>query len=485
MKARVGIVGLMALAVALAGCKDDAVSAGADAVLNGDEDVRVCAATFGDILSQTDTLADFAITQTPDSFLVGECNTQEWKTIQADLMTQFACPEGFVFPDSSEIDSVALMMTYNSWFGDGDAPLRLSVYELDRGTFDYNKTYSSQEPLDLYWSGLDSTHFVVSDRTIVASQPTDSVYSSEQSRYMPYVRFKVNDRFVRKMNTLKRFPRQNAFNEFFKGVYIKSTFGASTALYLSNITLVISYHYFYETAPNSGEYKKQNDNKYLYANSEVRQVNRYAFPDKKAALDSMQMQYGDTLNFVVSPGYVYTVLTFPMQQYLDTIYSRMQTDKGALQSYINKASMRVDVTNGDVDGTTYNHWANPAENMLLIHKDSVNNFFQHNRLPSSEYCLLGTLNKVMDSQMHYHYYYAFDLSTMLQMELRKQTHSENVQMVMVPVHVEYSSSSSSTAVSKVTINQTITSTIIRSAQHATDPMNIDALFTGFTIHTIR
>lgn len=468
----------------LAGCKDDVASAGADA-LNENEEVRVHACTFGDIVSQTDTLADFVITQTPDSFLIGECNTQEWRTIQADLMTQFACPEGFVFPDSTTIDSIALMMTYNSWFGDGEAPLRLSVYELDKGTFDYNKTYTSQEDLNLYWSGHDSTHIVVSDRTIVAAQPSDSVYSSEYGKYIPYIRFNLSKRFVQRINALKRFPSQKEFNQLFKGIYIKSTFGASTALYVSNITMVISYHYFYETAPQSGEYKRQTDTKYLYANSEVRQVNRYAFPDKKAALDKMQELYGDTLNFIVSPGYVYTVLTFPMQQYMDTIYRRMAKGEDTLQSYINKATMRVDVTNGDAEGTTYSHWANPAENMLLIQKDSVKNFFLHNRLPSSEYCLLGTLTRTTDSNLKYHYYYAFDLSTMLQLELRKHTHSENMQMVMVPVNVTYTSSSSATAVSKVTINQTITSTIIRSAQHPTDPMNIDALFSGFTINTIQ
>jgi hypothetical protein len=59
----------------------------------------------------------------PDSFLLGECDTH-FGTIRADLLTQFACPEGFAYPDSVEdahgkkiftqltVDSVSLSLYY-------------------------------------------------------------------------------------------------------------------------------------------------------------------------------------------------------------------------------------------------------------------------------------------------------------------------------------------------------------------------------------
>ncbi len=206
--------------MALVGCKDDVASAGADA-LGDDEEVKVHSMAFADMLSTTDTVSDFSITQTPDSFLLGECNTEEWGTIHADLLTQFACPEGFSYPDSSQVDSIALVMTYSSWFGDGKAPLRISVYEMDRGTFQYDHVYTSQEDLNVYWSGEDSTHAVQQDRTIVAAMPTDSIQSPSTSKYLPYIQFKMNERFVRKFDQLKKYPNQKAFNEFFKGLYLK------------------------------------------------------------------------------------------------------------------------------------------------------------------------------------------------------------------------------------------------------------------------
>lgn len=463
-------------------CKDDVMSAGAGA-LGSDEEVKVCSAVLDGIVSRSDSLEGFRITQTPDSFLVGECNTDEWGTIKADLLTQFACPSGFTFPDSCEIDSIAFMMTYSSWFGDGEAPLRLSVYEMDKGTFIYDHVYSSQEDVGLYWSGKDSTHIVVADRTVVAAHPSDSIKPSGSSSYVPYIRFRMDDRLVKRMNTLNRFPSQEEFNRFFHGLYIKSTYGASTALYVSNITMVLYYHYFYETLPGSGEYGRLTDSKYLYANAEVRQVNHFSFPHKAFVVPEMQQL--DSINFVVSPGYVYTVLTLPMEQYNRTILDSVTSNGRTLRPYINRAMMHIDVLNGDRTESNYSTWANPAPTMMLIVKDSLNDFFLHNHLPSSDYCMIATLGKVADANHTYHYSYDFDLSTMLQNELRHNVHSD-VELVMIPVDVEYTTNSSSaTVVSKVKVNQTITSTIVRSAQHSTDPIRLDVVFSGFTINSLH
>lgn len=475
---------LLAVVVLMTACKDDVASAGADA-LNEDEEVRVCSSVMGGMVSITDSLADFQIAQTPDSFLLGECNTGEWGTIQADLLAQFACPSGFMYPDSSEVDSVVFMMTYRSWFGDGNAPLRISVYEMDKGTFLYDGVYSSQEPVGDYWSGDDSTHIVIADRTIAAAKPTDSVKDESTGRYIPYIKFKMNNHFVKKMNTLKRFPEQEQFNEFFKGLYIKSTYGASTALYVSNLTMVVYYHYYYEKTIGSGVYEKRSDNKYLYANSEVRQVNRYAFPYKNEVLESMKL-YGDSLNFIVSPGYVYAVLDIPMAQYVRQIMDSVTTRSGVtLRPYTNKATMRVDVVNGNPEDTHFTNWASPANAMLLINRDSVSVFFKNDHLPSADYSVVGMLSKTVNVEKTYDYYYDFDLNTILQNELRKTEHKETMQMVMIPVTVEYSTSQSSTYITKVKIDQTITSTIIHSAQDVTKPLNIDVVFSGFTINTIH
>ncbi len=489
------ILGLLACSL-LVGCKDDIATAGAGA-LSEDEEVRVRVKTLSDIHSTTiDSVPNFSITQTPDSFLIGECNTQTWATIKADLLTQFACPEGFEFPKdisdqyATQVDSVALMMTYTSWFADGNSPLRVTVYEMDKQTLAYTGVYTSHEDVSQYWSGLPSTHVVQEDQIVVAARPNDSIYSSATQGYIPVIRFMMNQQFVNKFNAIKRFPSQRQFNEdILKGLYITTTAGASTALYVGNIQLAVYYHYYYEQAPGSGNYQKVDHVKYLYANNEVRQVNRYSFPYKDIVLAEMQKDE-DSLNYVVSPGYVYTSIKMPVAQYADTILQSLITARGdTLQPYVNKAVMRVDVLNVNEHFNTSDKWANPASDMLLIRKDSLASFFANHRLPSPEYCLLATLSaSINDDNQTYSFHYDFDVSTLLYNELHRcmEHHDlQDIEMVMVPVFVEYSSTSSATVVSKIKINQTITYTILRSAQRDTNPLDIDVVYSGFTINTLH
>lgn len=490
------ILSILLFCCLLCGCSDDIISAGAGALAN-DEEVRVRVKTLSDIHSTTiDTVPGFVIAQTPDSFLLGECNTETWATIKADIMTQFACPEGFTYPQdispdyTTQIDSVALMMSYNTWFAEGNSPLRISVYEMDKKTFEYTGTYTSQEDINEYWSRNDSTHVVVADQTVVAAQPTDSVYSNATSTYVPLIRFMMNQQFVDKMNKVRQFPSQRDFNHnILKGLYITTTAGASTALYINNIQLVIYYHYYYEQSPGSGVYQKVDHSKYLYANSEVRQVNRYSFPYKEVVMAQMKKQE-DSINYVVSPGYVYTEVNMPTSRYVDTIINSLITSNGdTLQPYINKAIMRVDVLNVNSKSSTSDKWADPASDMLLIRKDSLASFFATSHLPSADYCLLATLTTTLnDDNQTYSYHYDFDVSTMLYNEVHKRmAHGEekDVEMVMVPVFVEYATTSTSVVVSKININQTITFTTLRSAQHTVNPLDIDVVYSGFTINSIH
>jgi len=468
----------------LTGCKDDVASAGAGA-LTADEEVRVRSGVLSGMVSSSDSVAEFSINQTPDSFLLGEVNTATWATIKADLLTQFAYPVEFTYPKGSQIDSIQLMMTCSSWFAEGNSPLRVSVYEMDRTPLYYDSVYSSSVDLNRFWSGNDSTHVVKEDQIVVAAQPKEKILSSSESKYYPVIRFKMTDAFVRKMNSKMKFRSQQDFNNFFKGLYITTTWGASTALYVGNITMIMYYHYSYE-----GSTTPAYDTKLLYANTEVRQVNRYSFPNKNKVVDAMQ-QNKDT-NYVISPGYVYTVLKLPLEQYVDTIIGRMRRDAegDTLQPYINKALMRVDVLNVATTSTTSDKWADPASDMLLILRDSLQSFFTNRNLPSADYCLLGSLKPVVNSDYSMSYYYDFDMSTMLYNEVKRKIRGGatvgSLDMVMVPVHVEYSSSSTTTTtVSLVKLNQTITYTAIHSAQFKDNPLDIDVVCSGFTINSLH
>ena len=202
---------------ALLGCKDDAMNAGSS-TLSDSDDIQVKADTFS-LVSSLDSCA--ALTLTPDSFLLGECDTH-FGTIQADILTQLACPEGFQYPYSemAEVDSICLYIYYSSWYGDGKAPLGITVYEMDRSSLSETERYPSNLQLEDYCSLSDSTQIAAASRIIIPSEPTDSVYQASTDTYQPFIRIKLTDEFAKRFFAKKDFSSQAVFNEAFKGLYI-------------------------------------------------------------------------------------------------------------------------------------------------------------------------------------------------------------------------------------------------------------------------
>ena len=74
---------LIAFVATWVGCTDDATNAGASALLEEDN-IQVKADTFA---VASELKACTAISLTPDSFLLGECDTH-FGTIKADILTQ-------------------------------------------------------------------------------------------------------------------------------------------------------------------------------------------------------------------------------------------------------------------------------------------------------------------------------------------------------------------------------------------------------------
>ena len=148
---------LLLLAIVVVGCQENnSISAGASTL--PDNDIRVMSDTF-DVTSQLDSCV--AISLTPDSFLLGECDTH-FGTIKADILTQLACPEGFVYPggETAVVDSICLYLYYKNWYGDGKTPLGITVYEMDKQSLQENASYPNNLQISDYCSLAESAHIV-------------------------------------------------------------------------------------------------------------------------------------------------------------------------------------------------------------------------------------------------------------------------------------------------------------------------------------
>ena len=294
---------------------------------------------------------------------------------------------------------------------------------------------------------------------------------------------RVNDDFMNYFWAMKSFDSQEAFNKQFNGLLLETSFGSSTMLNISDIALGVYYHFPYSKA---GKDTTVTDMKAFYANSEIRTVNHLDYPDKKEWIDEL-LNDSDTYNYIISPAYAYTRVTFPMESIVDSIMQHMVEEEGdfiieSKRPYVNRAYVRIDVTNkytGSEADKTSADWLQPAQYMLLIKESSMKRFFSERELPSDTCALLSTLVQGTDSNGDAIYYYNYDMSDFLTNQLRKHTTDSELKMMLVPVTlVANSSGTAASAYSAVRQQQTMSATQIRSAKNG---MKFEIVYSGFSI----
>ena len=469
---------ILAFVIAFTACKDDVANTG-ESVLTIEDEVIVLADTFA-FRSAVDSCR--AIISQADSFLLGEIES-DYGVLQASILTQLACPEGYHYPEGfslESVDSICLFMYYQSWVGDANSPLAINAYMMDRNTFRYSGTYPTNINISDYCSR--DLSILQNHRIVVASEKLDSIKNSDGT-YSPMLRMKLNDDFTQYFASIQTFESQERFNEQFKGLLIETSFGSSTILNISDIALGVFYHFTYS---KNGKDTTVNDMKAFYANSEVRTVNHLFYEDKKQLVEEMQ-QDSDTYNYIVAPAGVYTRLEFPMEVIADTIISSLIYDTTwnathdsvtilFKRPYVNKAQVRVEVTNvftGATADITRDDWLQPAAYMLLIKENSMERFFKNKELPSDTCALLSALQQGTDSLGNTTYFYSYDLSDFLTNQLRKESGDSYLSMMLVPVTVDINSSS---VVTSVRQQQTVSATQIRSAKNG---MSLEIVYSGF------
>lgn len=458
-------------------CSGDVTNAG-ESILTEEDFIIVGCDTFATHSSITQA---HAIYSTPDSFLLGECDSR-FGTIHADILAQFTCPVGFEYPEGSVVDSVCLFFYYTSWHGDGNTPMSLSIYEVDKQSLSYASAYSHDINVEDYCTIDPSNMVLARQRVLSAATPTDSVYNSSIRRYIPYVRMRLTDDFAQRFFAKKDFSSLQNYTKDFKGLYLQSDFGSATLLHVSNINMAVYYHFSYS---KQGVDTVVSDVKGFYANNEVRQVNRYIYLNED--IESLKAD-SNSVNYIVSPANLYTRISLPVREMSQSIIDSI----GNKRPYINKAELALEVLNV-YDGTgkeTYNDWAQPSVNMLLIKESAVDRFFSNNELPSDTCAILGTLSSYSDGNDSTRYFYTYDIADLLTKTIRSieandTTIEDNLNMLLVPVSVATTTSSSSyyssgtTSISAVKHEQTVTATVIRSAQNAEKPLSLEVVYSGF------
>ena len=460
------IVIVFILAAFFSGCKDDSLSAGGSIIEHSDS-IYVRVDTFG--INSSLVMCE-SITSMPDSFLLGEMENK-YGILHADVLAQFACPVGFRYPDNAQLKGVYLRLCYNTWFGDGDAPIGINAYEMDKGTFTYSKTYPSNLDPEQYVSGT-SPAILENTKLIMASERLDSIYSSSEEKYYTLVRAKMSDAFATKFFNLRDFTSQEAYAKLFNGLYVTCEYGSTTLLNIIDICIDVEYTFTYNKA---GKDTTVSDTKTFYANSEVRQVNRIQYADQEGTYAKLAAD-GALYNYIVAPANIFTRLSFPMKKMQDVINSRIDGKR----PYVNMAKVRVNVCNYVDQVTTCDDWSQPAPKMLLVKESAMKRFFDDRELPEDTCALLGELTKGTNKDGDTEYYYSYDMSTLLTQQLRYTNNPDTMHMLLVPVDViSTTNSSGTTYIVSIKQQQTVSATQVMSSLNPEDAMDVEVIYSGF------
>ncbi|MCD7937311.1 MAG: DUF4270 domain-containing protein [Tannerellaceae bacterium] len=422
MKIRLFIIGILSGVFFMNSCNDDLNPVG-ETIRPGEDGSNVRADTFQ---IKTETFPVEGVYARTTTALLGEMYDPLYGTLKADYLCQFYCPDDFEFyaePIDGKIDSVLLHLRYASWYGDSIAPMVAEVYEVSTDL--KRDFYSNFDPSEYYnpedlWGTQSYTPRDFSK--------TDSAWNADITNgYYHSVNIKLPAELGQKiyeatLNHPEVFANQDAFNEFFKGVYITTNSNSKGNL-LSILETRLHIWYDMEvntttTAGNDTSYIAPNLEAFL-ATKEVIQLNRYENlgPQLNELIEDQEYSY------IKSPAGLYTRIIVPTASagLIDKIEGR------TMNSFEFDIKLKPEQDWDDA--------LTPPALLMLLPEDSLEVHFEKKRLIDSS-VLSYSANYSSGTRT-----YTFgNIANMIAAQMREDP-EEDLRMVLVPITTVVNSNS--------------------------------------------
>ena len=308
---------------------------------------------------------DSVVANSSYSYLGQIDDPETGSTVKAEFVAQFHTFENYELPETStivkntdgeiEADSVELRLYYNSYYGKGDNPMSVGIYEID--------TDHALNEADTYYSDTDLSAFIAPDATPIARKiftPTDySLTDSERSSssYTPNARIRLPQSLgTRILRTIIDHPEYfvdswQFTHHVLPGFYFQMQSGTGSMLRLDVSVLNVYFSYV------------QDDSTYVG-------VARFSATPEVIQSTSIQNSGLSTLlrndvpyTYLKSPAALATEITLPV----DEVYI------GHEQDSIARARIIMTCYNNQSD----NAFGSPAS-LLMVKKSERRSFFANN-----------------------------------------------------------------------------------------------------------
>lgn len=427
-------------------CEDDNV---VGISIHPEEDILQSYTNHIDI--NTSTITSDSVLSKADYLLFGRYSDELFGEISAEYMTQLdARIGGIILPDTTvvtnksatsgilntlltdidskfgkitaiqngknfTIDSTMYIMQYsNDFWGDSTALQAVQVYELNQG-LNEKKYYTNVSPSDYCDESIllgESNYQIKNSREIVVPLPNE--FGQRISSF--YMENKGKS--------------QKEFNEFFKGVYVKHAFNEGTILQVEVSGILIYYHYDADivttydgkdTIVSSTQLQKKYglnplvSTFFLSGNKAVKRANAIQHDAWEETVNKINLNDQEK-TFTYTPAGVYTEVIIPYEEIMDSIKVNASDSTKVKFNSVRLVLHREDMKN---------KYAYSGQ-MLMITKDSLENFFLNNRTPDG----ITSFTCTYDSKKGI---YAFNVTRPIQNRLNGEGKTFPNEMVIVPV----------------------------------------------------
>ena len=403
-------------------------------------------------------LADDSILANTNKVYLGRFTDPETNTVfTSDFIAQFNCVEDYGFPNHGVVGnravSIELKLFFNSYFGDSLNTMKCEVYELDR-TLEEGKPYytniSPDEFIDAGKEPIASKSYCAIDNTVPDSMLLDENYTRNITIKLPQ---ELGDRFIDKYYEINESGdsvgksyfanSENFINNVFKGVYVKTTQGDGTVMYITMARLNVTFDYLVEGKSGKLDSIVRGISTFS-STSEVLQVNKF----KNSNLKDFIADNNDC-TYLRTPAGVFTEIELPIEE--------ITADGDTLNS--------VDIT-----FTRYNEKSDklfdytPPSTLLMVRKSEMHKFFLKNKINDNKTSYIATFDS-------YNNEYKFsNISRLINYcNANKESDSDWNKVVLIPVSLTKDSNGSTVAISH---NLSMTSARLRGGEKDLVPIKI-------------
>lgn len=320
------------------------------------------------------------------SQILGNLTAKEYGYFSSDFVAQFmpALNIDTTGTKITDIDSVRLVMffTGGNLTGDSIVPMGLKVYPLKKDL--PSPIFSNFDPKDYYdeadcWT--KNTHIytgnaLYNDSLSNTATRTVAVTLPKQFALNFYQEY---------LNNPAIFETPQAFTKFFKGIYVKNTFGSGRVINFSE-TRINLYYKRHATVTKDGVERDTVYNiisTYMAVTPEVVSNNIIDMQISQQLLD--RVNAGEPM--IIAPAAYDVEMTFPTRE----IISSYRASAGEL-SVINTLTMSI-----PVEKVSNNYNINPPAHVLLVLSKDKKDFFANNKINDDKTSFLASYNEETQS----------------------------------------------------------------------------------------